>query len=298
MKSWRYSKGVTAKTLTGKLEDHISLSNITRSPTKDSLARDQVIIRVLYATLNPADYKIPESDWFGRSFGLGNGAQPGMDFSGHVVAKHDSNTKYKEGNLVFGSLKKASQYGTLGEFTVASVSELAIVPEGVTPMEAAAIGMSAGTAWNSLVSLTRESGAHVFINGGSGGVGAYTIQLAKSMGAEVTATCSTRNVGLVSGLGADHVIDYKKTNLLEELQALGPQFDLVVDNVGEPHDLYHHSPGFLKVNGTFVQVAATPTATGTGQIFSNLIKSRLPGYRNFHFVTDKGKRVIPAETGN
>ncbi|KAK3343416.1 hypothetical protein B0T25DRAFT_299532 [Lasiosphaeria hispida] len=289
MRAWQYTNGVTAKTLVGKLEDSIALDAAAPAPDKSLLAEDQLLIRVLSASLNPADYKMPESDWFGRLFGLGDEAQPGLDFCGRVVGKHALNTAYSEGQRVFGSLGKASRYGTLGDMMVASTSELAAVPDGISTDQAAALGASAGIAYKSLVSAGIKPGSHVFINGGSGGVGTYSIQFAKLMGAQVTTSTSTPNVDLVRKLGADAVIDYRTTDVLEELRRRGLVFDAVVDNVGTPKDLYHQCHGFLKSDGTYVQVAADPTARATCGILATLSKSFImPGRRAFCFATDKG----------
>ncbi|KAK0653082.1 hypothetical protein B0T16DRAFT_427309 [Cercophora newfieldiana] len=289
MRAWRYVNGVTAKTLVGKLEESIALDAAATAPEKSSLAQDQLLIRVLSASLNPADYKIPESGWFGQMFGLGADAQPGLDFCGRVVAKHDLNTTYNEGQRVFGTLRKASRYGTLGGFIVASTSELAAVPESVSTDQAAALGTSAGIAYRSLLSAGVKPGSNVFINGGSGGVGTFSIQFAKLMGATVTTSSSTANVGMVRKLGADDVIDYKKTGVLDELRRRGIVFDAVLDNVGTPEDLYDQCGGFLKGSGTYVQVAANPTAWATCGIVASLAKSFVvPGKRAFRFATDKG----------
>jgi NADPH:quinone reductase-like Zn-dependent oxidoreductase len=289
MRAWRYANGATAKTRVGKLEESIALDVEAPAPDKSSLAEEQLLIRVLSASLNPADYKMPESDWFGRLFGLGSEAQPGLDFCGRVVGKHPLNTANSDGQRVFGSLAKASRYGALGDFVVASASEVAAVPDGVTDDQAAALGTSAGIAYKSLQSAGIKPGSHVLINGGSGGVGTYSIQLAKLMGAEVTTCTSASHVELVLSLGADHVIDYRTTDVIAELRRRGPVFDAVVDNVGTPNDLYDQCHGFLKNAGIYVQVAASPTARATCDTLAALSKSFvMPGRRTFRFATDKG----------
>lgn len=151
------------------------------------------------------------------------------------------------------------------------------------------MGTSAGIAYKSLLMAGIKEGSHVFINGGSGGVGTYSIQFAKLMGARVTTSTSSPNVDLVRDLGADDVIDYKMTDVLDELRRRGPVFDAVVDNVGIPKDLYDECHAFLKSNGAYVQVAADPTAGATCRILAALSKSFIsPGRRAFHFATDKG----------
>ncbi|GAB1312054.1 Enoyl reductase (ER) domain-containing protein [Madurella fahalii] len=258
MRACQYTNGVTAKTLIGKLEDSIALNAAATAPDKLLLAKDQLVIEVLSAALNPADYKMPEFDWFGRLFGLGKEAQPGLDFSGRIVGKHVLNTTYSEGQHVFGSLTKASKYGTLGELIVASTSELAALPDGIGADQAAALGTSAGIAYKSLLSGGIKPGCHIFINGGSGGVGTYSIQFAKLMGAKVTTSTSTPNVDLRS-------------------------------NVGMPESLYDQCHSFLKSDGTFVQVAADPTARATWRTLITMSKSMLMRNRRaFCFAIDKG----------
>jgi NADPH:quinone reductase-like Zn-dependent oxidoreductase len=289
MRAWRYANGVTAKTLVGKLEDSIVLEAAVPAPDMSWPTKDQFLVQVQSASLNPADYKMPESGWFGRFFGLGDEAQPGLDFCGRIVGTHPMNPEYYDQQHVFGSLAKASKYGTLGDFIVASTYELAVVPDGVTTDQAAALGTSAGIAYKSLLMAGIKSGSHVFINGGSGGVGTYSIQFAKLLGAKVTTSTSTRNIDLVRKLGADDVIDYKKTNVLEALQGKGLVFDAVVDNVGTPEDLYDQCHGFLKSRGTYVQVAANPTAWASCGILATMFKSLvMPGRRAFRFAADKG----------
>jgi alkaline phosphatase D len=120
-----------------------------------------------------------------------------------------------------------------------------------------------------------KPGDKVFINGGSGGTGAYGIQIAKALGCHVTTTCSTGNVKLCESLGADEVIDYKTSNIVEALAAKGPVFQLAVDNVGAPADLYKRSASYLTPTGKFVQVGATPNLGSLAQITSNFL---VPGF--------------------
>lgn len=123
--------------------------------------------------------------------------------------------------------------------------------------EGAAIGTAAMTAYQCLKKgAGGESlqGKNVFINGGSGGTGIWGIQIAKTLGASVTTSCSTRNVELCKSLGADVVIDYTNCDLVEELKAQGQVFDFVVDNVGVPTGLYFAAHFFTKPKGQFVLV--------------------------------------------
>jgi len=291
MKAWQYAKGTSARTLRGKLEDSLVLNTEAAVPDKSVLAHNQLIIEVFSAAINPIDYKAPESGWFGRTFALGQGAQPGLDFSGRIVGKHPSNTTFAEGQRVFGSLAKASKYGTLAQYTVATTAEIAPWPEGISADQAAALGMSAGTAYYSLLPYIKDKkGWHVFINGGSGGVGTFTIQFAKLMGAKVTATASAANVDFVKSLGADEVIDYQEVDVITELGRRGSIFNLVVDNVGTPKDLYQRSGDFLKPDGTYMQVAANPTWNETWPNLKNMAVSAVVKWHqgSFRFIMERG----------
>ena len=290
MRAWQYSKTTTARTLVGKLEDSLTINEFAPSPNRSSLTRDQVIVEVASAALNPIDYKLPESDWLGKTFGISKDAQPGVDFSGWIAATHPSNKEYKEGQRVFGSLSAPSKFGALGQFIVASKSEIAPLPDVVTFDDAAALGTAAGTAYKSLLPKVVKPGSHVFINGGSGGVGTFAIQFAKIMGATVTATTSTANVQLVRSLGADNVLDYMKSDIVAQLEAAGDAFDIIIDNVGSPKDLYERSDQLLTASGVYVQVAANPTFEDMRPILGNTIRAMLGKCvaPRFHFVTEKG----------
>ncbi|CZR61749.1 related to zinc alcohol dehydrogenase [Phialocephala subalpina] len=214
MKAWQYT------TLGGKLEESLVLKAFAPAPNKSSLFKDQILIEVTTAFINPVDYKLLESGLLGK-LSIKTLASPGLDFCGRVVAKYASNNALKEGQLVFGALGKASNFGTLGQFTIISSAECALLPLGVEKDEAAGAGTAALTAYQSLLPDVVKPGSNVFINGGSGGVGTFGIQFAKALGAQVTTTCSTANVGLCKGLGADEVLDYKKADVVSELKKKG-----------------------------------------------------------------------------
>ena len=161
---------------------------------------------------------------------------------------------------------------------VVSTQECALVPSGVTPTDAAAVGTSGMTAFLSYPTSIVKPGAKVFINGGSGGTGTFGIQIAKLLGAHVTVSCSTTNIELCKRLGADEVIDYKKVDILTALKAKGKVFDLVVDNVGSPADLYERSHEFLKQGtGEFRQVALYPSFSAFGKVASRSFRPAFLG---------------------
>lgn len=247
MKAWQWT------TIQDKFENSIVLNHDVPVPDKSTLTSSQLLVEVITVAINPVDYKVPESGWIGNIMIRGRPATPGIDFCGRIVAKHQSNNSFTEGQLVFGSLKKVAKSGTLSQYTVVSVDECALLPDGVDPDQGAATGCAATTALQSVPSELIKPGSRVFINGGSGGVGTYTIQFAKALSARVTASCSARNAELCKSLGADEIIDYTETDVITVLKEQGQIYDLVIDNVGNL-DLSRQSPAFMKKGATFMQV--------------------------------------------
>lgn len=218
--------------------------------------------------LNPADYKIPELGIISRAM-ISRPASPGIDYCGTVVATGSGIDHVQEGQVVFGRLGLPTKFGTLGQFIVAPKEGCVPLPNGVDPDHAAAVGTAGMTAWACIVPNVTE-GSRIFINGGSGGTGTFGIQIAKALGCHVTTSCSTSNVSFCENLGADEVIDYKSTSVSAELKKKkkGEAFDLVVDNVGTPDDLYIASNDFLKPTGKFIQVGASTTIKGVTSMAS------------------------------
>ena len=283
MRSWQYSK--TA----GGLEKHLKLNNAAPLPPKaNSLGPDQVLVQVLSSTLNPIDHKLPELPIVGGLV-FKKPASPALDFAGRVVAtgpnsKKISSDELKPGQLVFGKLDGPGQYGTLAEYTIASRAGCVPQPQGLNSDDAACIGVAALTAYQCLVPNIK-SGDRVFINGGSGGVGSFGIQFAKVKGCYVVTSCSSANVDLCKSLGADSVIDYKTSNVVAELKKL-PPFDLVVDNVGTPHELYWQAHTFTKPGAKYVQVGA---GFSPGAMYQLMSRMMWPGFlggkkRPFQFL--------------
>ncbi|KAL6855003.1 hypothetical protein ACO1O0_006140 [Amphichorda felina] len=253
-KAWQFSA------LHGHLEDSLTATDAAPLPSEASPPRPgHVVVEVLYAALNPVDYKLVETPLVGR-LAIPRPATPGLDLCGRVVAS--GSPEFAEGQLVFGRVPSAASsrgMGTLRRYAVLPASGLAPLPGGVDPEQAAAVGTAGTSAYLSLMpeKLRQQSGAKVFINGGSGGVGTWAVQLAKALGAYVVTTCSTRNVELCRGLGADEVVDYRVVDVVDGYLKKQPEggFDLVIDNVGSETDrLYAASRHVLKPGATFVQV--------------------------------------------
>ena len=211
----------------GTPSDALALADVDQ-PT---LGDDDVLVRVAAAGINIGvvygvrGYPRVMRPMF-RSMRAKSGVI-GTDIAGTVEAVGKNVTVLGPGDEVFGSCK-----GAFAEYAATEPDALVARPDNLAPEQAAAVGVSAMTALQALRTHGNlASGQHVLITGASGGVGTFAVQIAKSMGAEVTGVCSTGAVDLVRSLGADHVIDY--TN--EDFTRGGPKYDLILDNVG------HHS---------------------------------------------------------
>jgi NADPH:quinone reductase-like Zn-dependent oxidoreductase len=192
-------------------------------------ADDQVLVRVRAASINPLDWHYMEGTPYivrALDFGLLKPTVPrlGVDMAGQVEAVGKKVTQFKPGDEVYGQ-----RFGAFGEYVLVREDRaLVIKPPGVTFEQAAALPVAAITALQGLRDKGKlQPGQKVLINGASGGVGTFAVQLAKMMGAEVTGVCSGRNVELVRSLGADHVIDYTK----EDYTKNGQRYDVMLDNV-------------------------------------------------------------------
>jgi len=152
----------------------------------------------------------------------------GNDIAGCVEAVGRNVTKFRPGDEVFGELSRCG-FGAYAEFAAALEKALALKPANLSFEEAAAIPTAGCTALQGLRQGRIERGQRVLINGASGGVGTFAVQIAKTFGTEVTAVCSTRNVDAVRSIGADHVLDYTKA----DFAAIGQRYDLIVAANGD-----------------------------------------------------------------
>jgi len=185
-----------------------------------------------------------------------------MDFSGIVVAIHSSTAGFKVGQRVAGRIepmKSPKITGALSEFIVASSKDVAPLIEGVSAIDAAGLATTGLSAYQSLVPNVKE-GQHIFVNGGSGGVGNMAIQIGKILGAHVTVSCSGKNATFCKELGADDVLDYTSSPLLEQLKAKGP-FDLSIDLVGSDSALFKNAGSYMKPLGLYVLIATGGLST-------------------------------------
>lgn len=172
---------------------------------------NEVLIKVRAASVNPLDWRLKRR-------------RPGVDAAGEVVAVGKRVAEMKPGDTVFGTCR-----GAFAEYVCTSEAALVLKPENLTFEQAACIPIAGLTALQALRGKGGiQPGQNVLINGAAGGVGTFAVQIAKSLGAEVTGVCSTRNVEMVRSLGADLVIDYTQ----EEFTDSQRRYDLILDNVG------------------------------------------------------------------
>jgi len=223
----------------------LRLEDVEKPTPKDN----EILVKVHAASVNPLDWHyVRGRPYIMRAeagFGTPTVARLGVDFAGTVEAIGRNVKRFKPGDELFGTKR-----GAFGEY-VSIPDDRALVqkPANLTFEEAASVPVAAITALQALRDQGKvQAGQKILINGASGGVGTFAVQIAKSMGAEVTAVCSTKNVPMVQSLGADRVIDYKK----EDYTQGGQQYDVIIDNVGN-HSLLANRHA-LKPEGNFVIV--------------------------------------------
>jgi NADPH:quinone reductase-like Zn-dependent oxidoreductase len=182
----------------------------------------EVLIRVAAAGVNPADWAL-RSGRLRPFVRLKLPFVPGSDVAGVVEETGEGVTKFVPGEAVY-AMTPTTEGGGYAEYVVVSADNAARVPSGISLGEAGAVPLVSLTALQALRDKAElASGEHVLIHGASGGVGSCAVQIAKRLGARVTAACSGRNVELVRGLGADEVVDYTS----EDAAARGPRYDVV-----------------------------------------------------------------------
>jgi NADPH:quinone reductase-like Zn-dependent oxidoreductase len=204
--------------------DVLELKEIDKPVVKD----DGVLVRVHAAALNAGDYfSMRGSPWAIRmilGFLKPKNHIPGWDVAGHVEAVGKKVKRFQPGDEVFAAID-----GTCAEYACGAADKFAMKPVNLTFEQAAAVPTAALTALQCLRDAGKvQPGQKILINGASGGVGTFAVQIAKAFGAEVTGVCSTRNVDMVRSIGADHVIDYTQ----EDFAQSGRRYDLILDNVG------------------------------------------------------------------
>jgi NADPH:quinone reductase-like Zn-dependent oxidoreductase len=241
-----------------------------REVEKPAAKEDEVLVRVHASSVNPAEWYAMTGLFIARpQMGLfkPKSTKLGADFAGVVEAVGSGVTEFKAGDEVFGG-----RSGAFAEY-VCVRKAVAAKPANVTFEQAAAVPTAAITALQALRDYGQlQPGQHVLINGASGGVGTFVVQMAKAFGAEVTAVCSTRNVEMARSLGADYVIDYTQEDFTRSRQ----RYDLLLDIAGSRS--WSEYKRVLKPEAIFVIVGAPKGNRVLGPL-SHIIKIRLAALR-------------------
>jgi NADPH2:quinone reductase len=195
----------------------------------------EVLVRVAYADVNPADWKCREG-WLSQYMQLSFPFVLGFDGAGTVAAVGEGVTGFKPGDRVCGTANQLrGDWGSYAQYFKAAAGRLARLPDALDLKSAAAIPIAAVTAWEGIVEVCAlRAGQKVLVNGGAGGVGSYAIQFARHLGAQVVATASAGNLAYLRSLGAELAIDYRAGKLREQVMAWAPGgVDAVLDTVGQ-----------------------------------------------------------------
>src|SRR5712691_273150 len=224
---------------------NLKLADVEKPTPND----DQVLVKVRAASVNPYDWHFIEGTPKIMRLGVGlrkpKDTRLGVDYAGTVEAVGKNVTQFKPGDEVFGG-----RGGAFGEYVcVRATRGVALKPSNLTFEQAASVNIAGITALQAIRDKGKvQPGQKVLINGASGGVGTFAVQIAKTFGADVTGVCSTRNVDLVKSLGADHVIDYTK----EDFTKGAERYDVILDNV--PNHSLSECRRILNPKGKYVMI--------------------------------------------
>jgi NADPH:quinone reductase-like Zn-dependent oxidoreductase len=248
--------------------DVVKVEALPKPPT---LEDDRMLVKVHAASVNPLDWHYMRGKPYvmraESGIGVPEDIRLGVDFAGTIEAVGKSVSQFKPGDEVFGGAD-----GSFAEYVkVRAAGSVAAKPANLTFEQAAAMPVAALTALQALRDQGKlQAGQKVLINGASGGVGTYAVQIAKVLGGEVTAVCSTRNVVMVRMLGADRVIDYTQEDFTQGSQ----HYDLIIDNVGS-HSLSEYRR-VMTPKGILVMVGGPSDDPWLGPL-SGSIKAALLG---------------------
>jgi len=240
---------------------------------------DEVLIKVHAAAVNPLDWRLMKGEprvlrIMPRLLKMPIG-RPGVDAAGEVEAIGKNVTQFKPGDAVFGGCR-----GAFAEYATTREKSIVTKPNSVTFEQAASIYVAGLTALQGLRDKGKiQPGQKVLINGASGGVGTFAVQIAKSFGTEVTGVCSRRNLDMVRSIGADHVVDYTK----EDFTKTDQRYDLIFDLVGN-HSFSERRP-ILNPNGICVMAGIGGAGWHDGMAMR--LAGELNAYVRSRFVSQK-----------
>ncbi len=237
--------------------DVLQLKEVEKPTPRDN----EVLLKVYATSVNAGDLHVLRADPFLiRLMGYGllkpKNKILGAAIAGRIEAIGGNVKQFQPGDDVFGDLSESGKRGGFAEYVCASADALVLKPSRLSFEEAAAVPVAAVTALQGLRDKGHiQAGQKVLINGASGGVGTFAVQIAKSFGAEVTAVCSTSNVDAARSMGADHVIDYTK----EDFTQNGQHYDLIVAANGN-RSISEYKRA-LRPNGTYVVTGGSKKQT-------------------------------------
>lgn len=251
--------------------DTLKLEEIEKPTPGD----EEVLVKVRACSVNPFDSHLLRHSfmrWVLTTLGRQKGARPGRDLAGDVEAVGRNVTQFKPGDAVFGLSR-----GAFAEYACTSQSMLAMKPENASFEQAASVPLAGLTALQGVRDRGKvKAGQQVLINGASGGVGAFAVQIARSLGSHVTGVCSTRNVEMVRSIGADHVIDYTR----EDFTKNGQRYDVIIDVVAN----HSFSARRRALNPRGISVAAGVLARPS---MMNLLTDTITNFALSRFVSQK-----------
>lgn len=249
---------------------------------RPTLTKDRVLLRVHAAATNPFDWHIMRGrPLFVRMSGTGlfrpKSGRPGHDVAGTVEAVGANVTRFKPGDAVFGWAP-----GAFAEYARPRETTIAPKPANLTFEQAAALPVAAATALQGVRDHGRvQAGERVLVIGASGGVGSFAVQIARSLGAEVTGVCSTRNLELVRSIGADHVIDYTR----EDFTRLAQRYDVILQFAGTASPWACRRA--LTPNGRLVLSSGMGRFSGIDRILGAAVLSRFGAQRMGPYLADE-----------
>ena len=257
--------------------DVLKLAEVTQPEMKDN----QVLVRVKAVSINVGDvFAMRGNPWPTRliaGFPKPKNYILGQDMAGVVEAAGASVTQFRPGDEVYAACS-----GALAEYVSVTEDKLAFKPASLTFEQAAAIPTGAITALKGLREVGKlQPGQKVLINGASGGVGTFAVQIAKALGAEVTGVCSTRNVDMVRSLGADDIVDYTRQDFTQN----GRRYDLILDNVAS-----HSFSEIMRVLTPQGLIVPNSGHSGMGYVFKAFLLSPfLRQLGSVYFAVPNGK---------
>ena len=258
-----------------------------RETEKPTLTDNRVLVRVHATSINPADYHPMRGMMLARIMGRTGLRRPkdgrfGSDFAGTIVELGKDTTQFKVGDEVYGVVP-----GAAAEYGAAREDKIALKPSNASFEEAAAVPIAAFTALQAVRDHGKvQPGQKVLVNGASGGIGTFAVQIAKAYGAEVTAVTSTRNQDLVKKIGADHSIDYTQ----QDYTKTGEKYDVILDTIGN-HSITSTRRA-LTPNGIAVQIGFPGTAAFFTRIIMGAVSSKLSKKKVGFFIAKSNSKDL------